>query len=243
MAGRSDWLRRERQQAWAFGCDLRDSLLRQYQQECGSSTPPPPALIAGELLTDFLGVRLTYDELPLDRYAETRLIDGRPHISINDRIAEMPNVKDADGVANVAKWHEGMHVVRDLSALREGPQGMLPGIEVERKIVCYRTPPSKLTSAIETNREWFAEEAGRAAAVSLAALKRTDPFQRLMTWRGEMPRATGWGLLYAAAEAIGVNISALVTQLGAEGLIALIPEDGKNRAYVQPALLNQMEVV
>ena len=243
MAGRSDWLRRERERAWTFGRDLRDSLLRQHQQEYRPSTPPPPARIAAELLTDYLGVWLTYDELPLDRYAETRFVDGRPYISINGRIREMPEVKDAEGVGNVAKWHEGIHAVRDLDTLREGPQGMLPGIEVERKIVCYRTPPSRLTSAIEKNREWFAEEGGRAAAVSLAALKRTDPFQRLITWRGDMPRATGWGLLYAAAEALGVNISALVTQLSAEGLITLIPEDGRNRVYVQPALLNQQEVV
>ena len=241
MTVRADWLRRERERAWADGRELRDSLLRQYEAEYGVAVSPAPALIVDELLTDFLHVKLTYDEMPLDRYAETRLTDGRPHISINDRIHEIQGVKDAQGVANVAKWHEATHAVRDLSALREGPQGMLPGIEVERKIVCYRTP-STLTSAIEKNREWFAEEAGRAAAVSLAALKLTDAFQRLVTWRGEMPRGTGWRLLYTAAETIAVNISALVTQLSAEGLITLVREDGNERVYVQPALLDQPEV-
>jgi len=44
-------------------------------------------------------------------------------------------------------------------------------------------------------------------------------------------------MLYAAAEAIGVNITALVKQLTLEGLIAVERDGERTVVYGQPALI------
>ena len=51
---------------------MRDDLLAEYAREYGEASPPP-AKIGGELLTDFLGARLSCDALPLDVFRPDRL--------------------------------------------------------------------------------------------------------------------------------------------------------------------------
>ena len=87
-------------------------------------------------------------------------------------------------------------------------------------------------------REFFAEEALRAAAASFPHLIRTAAFQRF-AHLAEQRLASGplgWSALYAAAEAIGVNISALVKQLEAEGVLHVERSRGQSILHPQPEL-------
>lgn len=242
MTPKADGRRKVREEAWAFGRRLRDGLLGEYQREYGVAVPPPPAKVVDELLTDFLGVDLRYVPLGDNRFAETRWEDGRPAVRVNTLTGQIPGVKDAEGVQNVGKWHEVIHVVRDLDMLKVAPQSSLPGFEAGPVITCHRSlrrgaPPE------EQQREFWAEEAGRAAAISLPALARSESFQRLcrLGCRSSGPAPGAWPLLYRAAGDIGANISALVTQLTLEGWIVVNREDGREKVYVQPALAERME--
>ncbi len=226
-----------RRQAWAFGRDLRDRLVDDYRREYGIAIPPPPAFIMDELLTDFLDVTLRFDPLRLDRFAQTEWLDGRVVVTINSLTHEIPGVKDPQGVQNVAKGHEAVHVVRDIKALQAEQGNRFPGFDVPLKIVCYR---ARRPGSDFDRREFWAEEAGRAAVVSHRALGRSAAFQALMKLEPGSMRANGeaWRLLYKASRDIGVNSRALVTQLRLEGLIDVSKEDGRNVLRVQPSLFD-----
>ena len=90
-------------------------------------------------------------------------------------------------------------------------------------------------------REFWAEEAGRAAAVSLPALSRSEAFVELGRLAADAsgPVAGGWPLLYQAAEDIGVNITALVNQLRLEGLLGVAEE--RRGIYVQARFMELKE--
>jgi hypothetical protein len=243
-----------RQDAWDYGRALRDQLVDQYREEYGVDVPPPPGLIIDELLTDFLGVALRFDSLPLKVYAQTEWKDGRPVVTVNSLTGKIPGVKDEAGVQNVAKFHEAVHVDRDLPVLKAGPQASLPGFEPAPRIICYRGAGQRIswdrvrpTHGVVDNaslREFWAEEAGRAAAVSYQALIRSDAFRaflRLAQSGSVEVNGERWKLLYQAAEDIGVNISALVKQLEVEGRIVVHNEGGRQVIYPQPAFLMLME--
>ena len=102
-----------RRRAWTFGREVRNRLVGKYRLEYGLEIGPAPVLIVDELLTDFLGVDLRYDPLPLDRYAETEWIHGRAVVTVTSLTIDIPGIKDAGGIQNVTKCHEVMHVVRD----------------------------------------------------------------------------------------------------------------------------------
>jgi len=236
------WLETRRREAWAQGRALSDRLLAEYCQRYRLKIPPPPASVIDDLLTEHLHVRLAFDPLPLDRFAETSMRDGEIWVTINSETGRIEGVRDADGVQNVAKWHEAIHVVDHSDVLRDmGSQLPLEGFPSGRPIVCYRSggPQAKAVSREEKAREFWAEEAGRAAAVSISALRRTAPFQELM----ELGRSShgavrvGWPLLYRSAEAISVNISALRKQLSLEGLIVI--ESGQ--VFVQSEMAGRLE--
>lgn len=226
-------------EAWAFGRSLRSSLLEQYEREYGTAAPPP-AQIGSELLTDFVDVRLSYDALPLNVYAETTWQDGKPLVTVNSRTNEIEGVKDAQGVINVGVWHEAIHVERDLSAVRLGPQGVFDGMLPNLTIACHRDRQRSQRRGDEFRREFFAEEAGRAAAVSYPHLIRTEHFRNFIyfTERRLTSQADAWRALYAAAEAIGVNISALVRQLESEGYLTVERSGGRSILHPQPGLGN-----
>ena len=232
------WLQSRREEAWADGRELRDHLLRQYQARYSPEVLPPPALIVRELLSDIIGVRLFFDPMPLDRFAEIRMVEGRPRVTVNADIAQMEGVKDAEGVANVAMWHEVMHVERDAPDLVAPASAVLDGFEQPPDIVCYRSPNPSLR-ADAAAREFWAEEAGRAAAVSFEALRRTEAFVELISLAGRNRGhvRSAWPLLYRAAEAIGVNGSALVKQLTFEGMIAVEGRGTGSQVFLQAPLL------
>jgi hypothetical protein len=243
-----------RTEAWAYGRNLRNYLLSQYSEEYGVEVPPPPATIADELLTDFLGVTLRFDPLSLDLYAQTEWKRGKPVVTINSSTHQIPGVKDPLGVQNVAKLHEAIHVARDLPGLKSGPQLPLAGVDPPFRIACYRragakngpnVKPDPLNSvASDTTREFWAEEAGRAAAVSHRALAMSPAFRNFVTLAPKVGRGINgekWRLLYLAAADIGVNVSALVKQLRLEDRIATEIEGGKTMVYGQPLLLEVSE--
>ena len=144
-----------RREAWQFGRELRDGLLADYARAYGEPGRPP-ALIGGELLTDFLGARLAYDALPLDVFAQTSWEDYRALVTVNSRMREIAGVKDAEGVAHVAVWHEIMHVQRDLPALRRGPQTAFAGMRPSAPIACSRDPRAGGLRGEELRLEVFA---------------------------------------------------------------------------------------
>jgi hypothetical protein len=238
MHSRAEWLQKRRQLAWERGRLLRDDLLTQFATTYGCSTTPPPAKIGDEIITDILGAELRFDPLPTNVFAQTEWVRGRPRVTINSRTADIRGVRDADGVQNVGKWHEVIHITDDLDALRAGVSAAaLPGFEVSPRIVCYRSEGAK-GSPEAAAREFWAEEAGRAAAVSFEALARTGAFRELCkaASTGSGPITGGFPLLYGAAEEIGVNTTALVKQLTLEGWIVVTKESGRNVVYVQPRL-------
>ena len=228
-----------RREAWQFGRGLRDALLADYARAYGEPGRPP-ALIGGELLTDFLGARLAYDALPLTVFAQTAWDEDRALVTVNSRMREIPGVKDAEGVAHVAIWHEIVHVQRDLPALRRGPQAAFAGMHPSAPIACSRDPRAGGLHGTELRREVFAEGAGRGAAVSWPHLRRAAGFRDFLdlATRGRASRTAGWRPLYRAAAAIGVNISALVTQLEVEGFLIVDRSGDRPVLHPQPSLGN-----
>lgn len=232
------WLDQRRRTAWADGRERVDHLLAKYAQKYNLDVPPPPALVAAELIRDVLDVPLFFDPMPLDRYAEVRVVDGEPRVTVNSDIDQMENVKDGIGVANVAMLHEVIHIERDLSALVSPASMQLPGFEEPPAIVCLRAPAHAARNEVAA-REFWAEEAGRAAAVSPVALRRSAPFRELLL-RATKPKGEfreAWPLLYDVASELGVNISALRKQLELEALIVVSGKD----VLVQPGLLELAE--
>ena len=181
-------------EAWQFGRGLRDALLADYACAYGEPSPPP-AVIGGELLTDFLGARLAYDALPLTVFLPT---------------------------------------------LRRGPQTAFAGMRPRALIACYRDPQAGRLRGEALRREVFAEEAGRAAAVSFPHLLRDPGFRDFLdgATRGRASRTAGWRTLYRAAAQIGVNISALVRQLEAEGFLRVDRSGERPVLHPQPGLGN-----
>ena len=87
-----------RLEAWNYGRALRNDLVSRFREEYSVDVPRPPALIIDELLTDFMGVSLNFDQLPLDIFAQTEWKDGRPLVTVNSLTGNMTGVKDASGV-------------------------------------------------------------------------------------------------------------------------------------------------
>jgi hypothetical protein len=234
MVTRADFVSSQRRAAWDAGRDLALSLTDLYVKKYGLEVAPPPAKIVDELLTEFLGCELYRAPLGPKVFAQTEWIDGTALVTVNSDTAGIPGVKDALGVENVAKWHECIHVAEH-GPVRNGTQAMLPGLEADLRIVCRRGEQyDRATGTVE--REFRAEEAGRAAAVSLYHLRASPWFERLQGLAGSRHRAQAWQCLYALAEELGVNISALVTQLQHEDWIVVEGTGAGSVVHVQPHL-------
>jgi hypothetical protein len=235
MTRQADVVENLRRESWREGRALQDSLLTDFGQRYKLATLPPPATIADELITDFLHAQLFYDPLGLDIFGQTELVGGVFVVTINSLIRKMPGIIDYEGVANVAKWHEIMHILKDAAVL--GARLPLPftGFSAPPALVCYRSAGQQPNADLR-RREFIAEEAGREAAVSHHALARSAAFRRLAGMSGRIAGGTGWQLLAEAARDIGVNRTALVTQLQLEGRLHVAQEDGRSVLYIPPSL-------
>jgi hypothetical protein len=117
---------------------------------------------------------------------------------------------------------------------------MFTGLEMPRQYVCYRGTGVSLTGS-QQSKEFEAEEAGRAAAISYRHLRESESFRELMALADRLGNARAWRCLYQAAEDLCVNVSALVTQLKLEGWIAVDREGGRNILRVQRPLEGMFE--
>ena len=241
MTRRSEFVHERRKRAWAHGRHVRDGLLADFRRKYGHE-PPAPALIVDELITDFLHCGLEFLPLPLNLQAETECSGDCPRVTVNSLMSLIPGVRDGPGVEKVAMWHEVFHIVDDLDALRTPASSALPGFSDPPRIRCYRSGGLGRTQEVLA-REFWAEEAGRAAAVSHEALADSGAFRELceLAARSQGAIAQAWPLLYRAAADIGVNITALTRQLSLEGRISLQGPGGRE-VHVQPALLRLAEV-
>lgn len=243
VAGFADRLDQRRRDAWQTGRDRSADLAEQYRQRYRLPVAPPPAKIVYELITDFVGVELHFDPLPLDRYAQTRWVHGEPTVTINSLTSLMSEVKHVDGVQRVAAFHELMHVMDDGDMARGDMQASMPGLDEPIPIVCYREPNSRHNRTLG-EREFRAEEGGRAAAIPIWALERVAPWRELQTLASRRPDREvvgGWPRLFACAEALGVNVTSLIKQLSYEGrLVVVRAERGADKIYV-PASFGEVD--
>ena len=242
MRDNSRYVERRRREAWDLGVRLRETLVLNYMKERGLGERPFLKDIVDELIEDVQGARLRIEILPLDRFAQTEWVEGRPHVSINSRIGAIPGVKDAAGVAHVAKWHESVHVAESTGSGSENGRTLaLPGFDNEtpRLIVCRQrglAAPGNMT-------EFTAENAGLAAAVSRADLLGSQAFLELsaLASRGGDLGGHGFHLLYESAEDIGVNITGLVRYLQQRGYCQVVDAAGKKRLVANRRLFEDEE--
>ncbi|MDP8921558.1 MAG: hypothetical protein M3O34_01620 [Chloroflexota bacterium] len=168
-----------------------------------------------DLVQDVQGARLREDVLPLDRFAQSEVINGRAVVTINTRIAEMARVKDPAGVRIVAIGHEAVHVDQHLNpspSSSVAEQLVLPELDLEVPQVIMCRSAGGAGRAGQPAQEFLAENAALAMTIALPDLQRCAAFaafQRLAGDGGDLGGA-GWQLLYQVAEFVGVNITALV---------------------------------
>lgn len=214
-----------RAQSWAFGMAHREALVEAYMTRTGRVKRPFLWEITDELLEEEQGVRLLRAALPLDRFAQTEARDGRIEVTVNTRIAEIPGVKDIAGIEHVAKWHESIHVVRDMPA----PGALVDGYQAPPRIVCGRAGGARRLPP----HELVAEMAGIAAAIAEQDLLRCPPFLRLyeQASAGRDLCEDGWSLLRVCSVQIGVNPTALTRYLAQRGLFTLVDGSSKRHLY------------
>jgi hypothetical protein len=238
MRNRHDFIEQRRAEAWALGIEHREYLVARYLAENGLRERPLLHEIIDDLIEEVQQARLREDVPLLDRFAQSEVVDGRVEVTINSRIGEMSNVKYVDGIIYVAKWHESIHVARDMDvgeSERRRLQPFLPGLDAgyPRQIACrWADGRRRPLPAIE----FIAENAAVAVAIAGSDLARCpsfDEFRRLAVRGGDM-RGRGWHLLYETAAFIGVNPTVLVRYLEQRGVVRVEVEDERRRLIAAP---------
>jgi hypothetical protein len=240
MSYSTHFIESKRREAWVLGVEHRELLLAEYMTAFSLRERPLLKDIVDDVIEEIQGARLLEGVLHLDTYGQTELVNGSPEITINSRIAKIPGVKDATGIAYITKWHESFHVAHDLDISPKEPgtsQLTLPGLEQSAPniIVCR---PHAAGEPSNLGKEFMAENAGIAAAISDSDLKRCDAFHefhRLVAAGGDLG-GSGFHLLYKSGEFIGVNPSALISYLEKKGVFNLVHQDGKTRLFANPQM-------
>ncbi|MDA1129147.1 MAG: hypothetical protein O2913_10675 [Chloroflexi bacterium] len=234
------FIENKRREAWALGVQHRELLLAEYMTTFGLHERPLLKDIVDDVIEEVQGARLLEGVLPLDTYGQTEMVNGSPEITINNRIAKIPGVKDAAGIAYITRWHESFHVAHDLAIGPKAPgisQLAFPGLEqsAPNLIVCR---PHAIEGPSNLGNEFMAENAGIAAAIAYSDLERCEEFQEFlrMVARGGDLGGTGLYLLYKAGEFIGANPSALIGYLEKRGNYSLVQQDGKTRLFANPQM-------
>lgn len=237
-------LRLRREWCWSYGVAHRESLLHAYMTERGITKRPFLSDVVDALIEEVQGARLVEGILPLDRFAQTESRSGRPLVTINTRIAQIPGVKDVDGVAYAAKWHESIHIPRDIACTAQPAPWQTPHHREAAEpaaplVVCRAT--TRGGTAEERDREFIAETAGLAAAIAGADLARCVQFRdfqaRFAT--GGDTGWVGWTLLRDVAAFLGVNRTALCTYLGQRGFITIVRKGDRQQLIAAPQGIQQ----
>ena len=244
MTVNNRWLAARRSEALRLGVELRERLLASFMEMDGLRERPLMKDVLEYLVEYVQQARLRDDVLPLDRYAQSQVVDGRYVVTVNKRIAEIPGVKDPAGVRLVAIGHEAVHIDQHLDPTKvgAGEQLSLPGLmpEMPRVIMCRSAGGGG--HAGQPAQEFTAENAALAMTIALPDLKRCAAFadfQRRAADGGDLG-SIGWQRLYEIAEFVGVNISALVTYFTHRGLCCVIA-DGKRQRLVAPLRLFEVD--
>ena len=102
------WLERNRTDIWRIGVEHRETLMAEYMALYRPTERPTVHCVYEELIGEIPEARIIHAPLPMDRYAQTELVKGRPEITLNSLIGRMPGVKDEHGIRHVAAWHESV---------------------------------------------------------------------------------------------------------------------------------------
>ena len=230
----------KRREAWALGVQHRELLLAKYMTAFGLRERPLLKDIVDDVIEEVQGARLLEGVLSLDTYGQTEMVNGSAEITINSRIAKIPGVKDATGIAYITRWHESFHVAYDLAIGPKAPgisQLAFPGFEqsAPNLIVCR---PHAVGGQSNLGKEFMAENAGIAAAIAYFDLERCEAFQEFLrkVGRGGDLGGSALHLLYQAGEYIGANPSALIGYLEKRGIYSLVHQDGKTRLFANPQM-------
>lgn len=232
------FLQARRAEAWPFGEQHRESLLREHMQRRGLTKRPLLHEVVEDLIEDIQGARLVEEVLPLNTYAQTESEGGRIRVVMNSRVAEIPRVKDPKGVRYVTLWHESIHVALDMNpdpALSSGAQLGFSGIQgPDTKVIACRTarPAGREQQALE----FFAENAGLAAAIAEQDLQRCPAYRDFLN-RMDRGGVLPWPIAYDIARFIGVNIRALNRYLDHRGFARVADQDGKSVLVAAKALV------
>ena len=249
MASNGRYISEKRREAWDYGNRHRDRLVDGYVIDHRLTERPFLKDIIDDLIEEQQHVRLLSGPLRLDTYGQTERIGGRIEITVNSRINEMIYVKDVDGVANATKWHESVHAERDLGVQEidgDGSQQVftVPGFEKHSLglIVC-RDVEKIGYGGEEREREFFAENAGIAAAISGADLLRCEEFlefKELVILGGDIT-LPGWDLIKAIAGRIGVNRTAITRYFCQRGIVQTEQIGGRQRLIAVVPLFGDLQ--
>jgi hypothetical protein len=234
----------KREDCWAIGVRHRERLVAEFMSRTGLQVRPFLKNMIDDLIEDVQGARLREEVLPLDRFAQTELVDGRVVVSVNTRIADVPRAKDIAGIVYISKWHESIHVDRDF--VEDSGDGerkdARPVADVNRSrlIVCRSTGGRR---GAQPPWEFVAENAALAAAIAGPDLARSRAFfrfQRLAAQRGDLG-SRAWAALYEICEDIGVNIAALVRYFDHLGICHVVEDGNRRRLYAPPGPFKELE--
>jgi hypothetical protein len=232
----SNWLARNRERLWQIGVEHRESLMAQYMAFYGLAKRPSLKNVYRELIGEIQGARIIDAPLPMDRYAQTEVVNGRPEITINTLIGRMPLITDPGPIRHVAAWHESIHILvdverRDLPPLTELRRGL--EVSTSSSLLCYASHGAL--------HRWSLREQAIDAAALAASIADTDlrgchhylNFLQLAAMGGDLG-PLGWQLLGAISTVIGVNRTALRRYLEQRGICRFTEEDGKPRLIGTP---------
>jgi hypothetical protein len=218
-----------REVSWRVGVEHRERLMAMLMDEYGLDRRPLLKNVYRQVISDYQEVRLLEEALPRNRFAETRVVDGRPVITINSMTTRMPKIAHPDRVKHVSAWHESAHVLLDVGwrpaywveGLPIGLGGWTPS-----PILCVRDANGRPVSSV---REFIAEAVGIAAAVADADLKVGSAYLNFLeytSWGGD-PDGVGWHLLCQVSASIGVNVSVLARYFEQHGLCRRVTRAGR----------------
>jgi hypothetical protein len=118
MTANDRWLTAGRSEACRLGVELRECLLATFMEMDGLRERPLILDVLEDLVQDGQRARLRDEVLPLDRYTQSEVVNGRILVTLDKRIAVMPGVKNPAGVRIVAIGHEAAHVDQHLDQPR-----------------------------------------------------------------------------------------------------------------------------